>query len=631
MRIMKDNPSRYASCLLCAALVMGPWIGAVSARPHTVFMATDALSQRGGKPAAIGPYRVWHTLTVRVPGPTAHELDDQPNPFLDYRLQVAFTGPSGQTYHVPGFFDGDGQGHGTGNLWCARFTPDQAGQWEFRVSFRSGERIAVSLDPQAGSPVVGDGARGQVTIAPRDAQAPGFLKWGRLQYNGTHYLKFADGPYWIRGGADSPENLLAYAGFDDTPPSHAYADHVMDWCPGDPDWGDGQGRGLIGAVNYLAAQHVNSIYFLTHNIGGDGKDVWPWAGSPNPKGHPENDNLRYDISKLTQWETVFAHAQRQGLFLHFVLNEAEVPNKQELDAGELGPERKLYYRELIARFGHHLALEWNLCEEYNIGFDFGPERIRRFAEYIGEVDPYDHPITVHSAGDPVKELAFTFGDPHFSLTSIQLNQRPIHVVTEAMRSATIAAGRPLPISLDEFTVDHGQKSWMPIDGAERQRKEKLWPALFSGGMIEFILSDLLETDSFKTPAREALWRYTWYARRFMEENLPFWEMQPADDQVQFDDAYQVGIGQGKTVPLGPQVLAKPGEIYALYLPMATANVRLDLSPFGGVFTQQWYNPRTGQFEGACQEIEAGSRQVLGSPPADVHEDWVVLIKRAAAK
>ncbi len=39
-------------------------------------------------------------------------------------------------------------------------------------------------------------------------------------------------------------------------------------------------------------------------------------------------------------------------------------------------------------------------------------------------------------------------------------------------------------------------------------------------MIEFILDDLLRTDSFKTPEREKLWRYLWYARRFMEENLP---------------------------------------------------------------------------------------------------------------
>jgi hypothetical protein len=320
------------------------------------------------------------------------------------------------------------------------------------VSYRRGKDIAVSFDPSAGRPAAFDGAAGSFVVAPRNPDAPGFFKWGRLEYVGKHYLKFADGPYWLRGGADSPENFLAYAGFHNTPNSHTYAAHVSDWQPGDPDWNDGQGRGIIGAINYLASKHVNSIYFLTMNVGGDGKDVWPWSGSPAPKGSPENDNLHFDVRKLSQWETVFAHAQRKGIFLHLVLNEAEEANKRELDDGELGVERKLYYREMIARFGHHLAMEWNLCEEYNLQFDFGPERIRAFADYVAAVDPYGHPIAVHTCGDPVKELRFTFGDARFGMTSIQLNQRAIQDWVQELRESPIA---------------------MQTDAANEQRKDKL--------------------------------------------------------------------------------------------------------------------------------------------------------------
>ena len=196
---------------------------------------------------------------------------------------------------------------------------------------------------------------GSFHVSPRDPDAPGFLKWGRLAYVGQHYLKFHDGPFWLRGGTDEPEDLLAYAGFDHTPPKHRYAEHEADWHEGDPDWGPGRGRAIIGALNYLASQHVNSIYFLTMNVGGDGKDVWPWTGPINPRGSKDNDNRHFDVAKLNQWETVFSHAQRLGIFLHFVFNEAEAANKRELDDGELGPERKLYYREMLARFGHHLA------------------------------------------------------------------------------------------------------------------------------------------------------------------------------------------------------------------------------------------------------------------------------------
>ena len=39
------------------------------------------------------------------------------------------------------------------------------------------------------------------------------------------------------------------------------------------------------------------------------------------------------------------------------------PIPEALDGGAVGVERRLYYRELVARFGHELALNWNLGEE----------------------------------------------------------------------------------------------------------------------------------------------------------------------------------------------------------------------------------------------------------------------------
>ena len=250
----------------------------------------------------------WHPLTFSFEGPAAAETDSSPNPFLDIRLQVTFTGPGDKRYDVPGFFDGDGKSGPKGNVWRVRFSPDAPGEWKFEAKFRSGPGAAIALEPEAGQAIPLPNLSGAFNVAPRDPAAPGFAKWGRLGYVGKHYLKFADGPYWIRGGTDEPEDFLGYAGFDRTPPKHKYAAHVEDWRPGDPDWGDGQGKGIIGALNYLAAQHVNSIFFLTMNIGGDGKDVWPWCGQMNPKGSESNDNLHYDTNKLRQWEVVLSHA-----------------------------------------------------------------------------------------------------------------------------------------------------------------------------------------------------------------------------------------------------------------------------------------------------------------------------------
>lgn len=582
----------------------------------------------------------WHTVTIDFEGPEASEPDNDPNPFLDYRLQVEFTGPGGQVYDVPGFFAGDGEGGETGKIWRVRFTPDEAGIWSYRASFRTAEQIAAYPD-RTGETAGFDGAEGRFKVEELDSAAPGFLKKGRLEYVGKHYLKFSDGDYWIKGGTDSPENFLAYKGFDNTrastqnyddlesvPTFHGFEVHEEDWQAGDPDWGDGRGKGIIGALNYLSSKHVNSIYFLTMNIGGDGKDVFPWTGAPVPGGSPENDNLHYDISKLRQWNIVFEHAQKKGIFLHFVFNEAEEANKRELDDGELGPERKLYYREMIARFSHHPALQWNISEEYNLGFDLGADRVRKFAGYIKRIDPYNHPVTVHSAGDPLEELAFMFGDSLFGNTSVQLNQRRIDRIAEGIREATEKAGRPLPASMDEFTVSMGtNRSWIPVDDAKLQRKEKLWPTYLSGGQIEFILEGFLEVDSFKKPELEALWNYTWHARKFMEEYLPFEEMEPMDQIVSNESTLAVGEADSQSSEMGAQVYGKPGEVYAIYFPVAESTGSIDLTNTSGQLSLRWYNPRTGKFSGTTERLDGGDKRAIGQPPSYREKDWVVFIQK----
>jgi len=555
-------------------------------------------------PTVSGNLREWQTVTVSFKGPTASETDDAPNPFLDYRLQVTFAGPSAQTYDVPGFFDGDGEGGATGDVWRVRFVPDEDGTWQYSASFRSGTNVAVDLGEDAGTPVGFDGAGGSFTVSARDPDAPGFLRWGRLEYAGGHYLKFAEGPYWLKGGTDSPENLLGYVGFHGTPNgTHSYSNHVADWTESDPDWENGKGKGIIGALNYLASNHVNSVYLMLMNIGGDGQDVWPFVGPIDPGGSGSNDNLHYDISKLRQWETVFAHAQTRSVYLHFVLSEAEAANKNELDDATLGTERKLYYREMIARFGHHPALQWNVCEEYNLKLDLGVSRVMEFAGYIQDVDPYDHPISVHHAGSVDSAWSGFVGDSRFSVTSFQT--RDIEAV-ERFRSSSEVAGRPLVIGMDEFYPDFASAA-----NADDHRKTYTWPVYLSGGQLEYILSGLLNTEDFS--AYEPNWRYTWYARRFVEEHLPFWEMTPYDDLLTGESG---GLGH---------VFVKPGSIYAVYLPVASQTGTLDLDGAPGSYRKRWYNPRSGVFEGTETTVSGGGALELGTPPADADQDWVLLL------
>lgn len=536
-------------------------------------------------------------------GPLASELDNTPNPFLDFRLSATLTAPSGKIYRVPGFFAGDGQGGPTGSTWRIRFTPDEPGNWEFVVSMRSGADLAINLNPLAGTPVLPlDGLSGAFEVAAPDPTAPGFDGKGRLEYADSFYLRFQDGSYFIKSGTDSPENLLCYAGFDNTRTyagTHTYANHIADWQLGDPDWGNGLGRGIIGAINYLSSVGVNSLYFLPMNLGGDGQDVWPYAGTiVDPAGHPNNDNLHFDISKLEQWNIVFQHAQRRGLLLNFILSEGEIANKLELDNGNLGRERKLYYREMIARFGYLNAVVWNICEEYEIQYPLSPDDVRDFAGYIQDLDPYDHPITVHQFEDPLVSWAPFVGDSRFSLTSFQYpfaTGREGEDV-ELWRSITLTAGRPLPICMDEMRRGS-------FSNATEQRRELIWPTILSGGHLEHILETLLETEDFRL--FENHWKWTAEARRFLEMNVPFWEMKANDELV--------------LAPGNPQCIFKNGETYAVYLPQG-GGVQIDLrnSPTQDQFRIDWFNPRAGNYKPGGV-VSGGAWRDLGDPafPNDV--------------
>ncbi|MCK4627502.1 MAG: hypothetical protein KAT56_00790, partial [Sedimentisphaerales bacterium] len=148
-------------------------------------------------------------------------------------------------------------------------------------------------------------------------------------------------------------------------------------------------------------------------------------------------------------------------------------------------------------------------------------------------------------------------------------------------------------------------------GQVKIRKEVLYPILFSGGSVEFILEDLLATDDFRR--YEAMWNYTYFARKFMEENLPFYRMQPHDELLNGEARHG-------------EVLARVGEKYAIYFPDARNTGKLDLRGHRKTFNKRWYNPRTGNFDGTISTLKGGDNVPLGTPPGEPKEDWVLLLE-----
>jgi len=570
-----------------------------------------------------GELRVGHRVIVTCEGPATSETAEV-NPFTDLRMDVRFSSDD-RVVEVPGHFAADGRaadsGASEGRVWRAYLMPPTEGAWRYSVSFVEGAGVAVE---GGGTPIAGfDAQSGQFPVAAsgpvgRDLRTKGLLQ----RVPGETRLRFAgSGGVFVEAGVDSPENLLAYEDFDNTVDCpgdnsgvlHAFPTHREDWAPGDPEWAEGRGHALIGAVNYLASTGVNAIYALTmtreHEGRGDDNRIVPWIGCDEP--------TRFDVSKLDQWEVVFEHLTRRGFLLHLVTQETE--NDHLLDGGTLGPDRRLYYRELVSRFAHHPAVQWNLGEENTNAI----EEVRAFADAIRSLDPYDHPIVKHTYPGQRDRYADLLGHPTFDGPTLQFGSIPISAdgglygeISEWIERSG-AVGDPWVVTATEASGNHAPT---PDSGvSDRQRVYWMWASVMSGGggfewylkgdggghAFDHALEDFRDFD--------ALWRQSGHVAAFFSDvvgaaGVDLATLTPSPDGAPGSDAW---------------VLADPGAAYVLFLREGGAPT-LDLSGASGTFEVTWFDPREGTVS-AGPAVAGGGLVSLGEPPTAPDRDWAALV------
>lgn len=572
----------------------------------------------------------WHTLTLSFEGPGTSEAADS-NPFTDYRLLVRFS-HDGQERVVRGFYAADGNaahtGADSGNIWQVRFTPDQAGLWTYDAFLHKGPNVVLEDAHNAGEHIQLADAAGEFRVTESNATSPSFRRLGTLYTDGRYYKTADKGQVWLKGGTNSPENLLAFNEFDQTfrvnsqsrdgeassgEDIHQFKAHRGDWKPGDPVWSQGQGKNIIGMMNYLADMGMNSAYFLTLNLQGDGKDVWPYA-SPTTYD-------RFDVSKLEQWNILFSHMQSLGIALHMVVQETE--NERLLDDGETGPLRQLYFQELIARFGHHPGLIWNLGEE-NGPAEFSPnaqtdEQRIAMANYLKQADPYRHPVIIHTHSIPeLKDeiLSPLLGLPALDGLSFQVNLREqVNAEVQKWLKKAEENDQPWAITMDEIG------EWM--DGAKTDevdpthdslRRHALWGSILAGGAgVEWYFGAHQEHNDLTAEdlrSRHNLWRQTKIALDFFNRYTRFWEMDAAQHLVGNPHVY---------------AFAQPGETYVLYVP-ENEETRLTLTGVDEAYRLSWFNPLRGGKLVVHPNLLSGNDITVPVPPSP--GDWVALIERA---
>lgn len=559
---------------------------------------------------------------------------------------------------MPGYFAADGDAAnssaGAGNKWRVHFRPDEIGEWNYSVSFRTGPGVALKLDDDdAGSepwlPL--DGIRGSFVVQASDKVAPDLRasELGRVVYDGSHVLKYAgSGKPYFKIGEGNPENFLAYHEFDQTRDLkdnafnaglvnglHRYSPHQTHFQPGDPTWRDGKGKGIIGAINYLASGGLNSIYFLTLNIGsvdkiasgkpkgsqarvcGDGGDTWPWV---NPR-----ERLRFDVSKLDQWDTVFTHANNKGIGLTFLLAEAE--NEEALDGDAttaMGPQRSLYYREMIARFGHHLNVIWIVAEETATYAPPGiVQRNKVRMKRIHELDPYKSPVGLHNGNVKLADYAGFAPMTYYSYQGHTEDCHDIYPDTVKL----IKGSEQIPPNWVVINDEQGKgfsgvgtnnDNWDP--GFEITRRDALWGNLMGGGTgVSWYHGGRYpegDGDCEDFTQRSKLFRYSRLAANFLRDNkIPLDKMRSRQDLLV--DAN------------GRRCLAAEGTAYLVQLIHGgdSAILKLDSEPSTSQFSIRWFDPVGGWTQtGTVVSVAGGQEVSIGMPNYAPQQDWIALVQ-----
>lgn len=642
-------------------------------RTHTFRFATGATSPLGSgqQPPAEGD-----------PSPG--------NPWLDWRMDLTLQDPGGGLWIVPGFFAGDGEGAPRGDVWSVRFTPPAAGVglWEGTATLRQGPAVNVDGPTDArGTTVFARPVRFRVEPPPA-AAGEGLFDRGPIRPDGDGRLRDANGRLFVKAGFGGPENLLGYAGFegaqdglDGGPPGetggapdflHRFKAHLEHWREGDPDWARAgrprAGRGLIGALNRAAELGANALYVVPMNLGGDGRDTFPFVTNSGGGQSPLDPDhvLHYSVARLAQWSVALEHAQRRGLYVQLVLAEREPTNIAWLGPA-LGTRRRLFLKQMVAHFGALPGIEWTLCEENaapgaSTFAQFTVAELEAQAHWIRAWDVAQHPRSVHVDPNDLGLFEAMIAEGRsgwLECASLQVNgdgPGEHHLYGELLEECAAlfesGAGRRVVVHLDEpGDFRHGAASedhpaaWahVPYAGPEARRRGVLYDALLSGAGVMWYPGtwELVDGGGDLTvedlDTRGQLMGWTRVAREVFEGVFGDTTGLRARDGLWTTDA-------GAALPAAaehgdPEVMVATGECALVYFPGLAAGVdvpgelgALDASsPPGsrpGARLARWIDPLTGLQVGLAMPFDP-TLPLRPSPVPLVgvpEQDWLLAVR-----
>lgn len=500
-------------------------------------------------------------VTLNVAGTDAH------NPFTGVTLRGSF-GKAGETERtaVEGFCDS-----ADGSVFRIRFMPSSAGDYSFSVEYREDgfEKTHTGMFRAL------DGhRRGPIRVDPK---YPWHFIW---EGTGEHYFFNGTTAYWLPGWR---EERIIYNSIERLHRLKINRLRVL----------------LAGAANIFWGEPVMTGENFSMALR-------PWlAQAPQSFDHPGIDFTRFNTPYWQKWERMLRFARERDVIISVVqdisTHKAQPPEYSE--------DERRYLRYAVAR----LSAFSNIT--YDLGDDMDSFRDEKWVHETGTLieswDPYKHLATSH----PVHREHQDRASPWFGFTSIQDWRRSQHALMLEERQIQMKTGRIIPQTNEEYGYEDHYPHWAPgpaSDSAETlrhmaweiamagaygtagescRRGTNIWPDT-GGGWINARGDDTMVMLKGYEHMVDFFTSFEW------------WKTEPHDELVNN----------------GAYCLAKPGEIYAVYLP-AEGSVTVQLDP--GSYKATWFSAFTGE----RIPLPPVQGPVWTSPKTPGWLDWALLLEK----
>jgi hypothetical protein len=499
------------------------------------------------------------------------------NPFTDATLLGTFEKASGvQKWHVDGFSDA-----ADGSVYRVRFMPSVAGDYHYSVEYRQGlfrKTFAGKFHARSA------GRRGPIRVDPQN-------RWHFIwEGTGEHYFFNGTTAYWLVGWKD---------------------DHVI--------------QSSIERLHQLKIDRLRvtiagrtSLYYGEPVMAGTSWTpfITAWQsragnfGRPDDIYYPGFDYSRFQVSYWQKFERALRFARDRDMIFSLVLDM----NDSRVHPASASDDEHRFIRYAIARFAAFSNITWDL------GDDLDQYRDDAWTHATGilikQWDPYQHLATSH----PVDNVHQDRTSSWFDFTSFQEWSRTQHVFMLAQRKQQLDMGRIIPQTNEEYGYEDHYPMWAKGLGSESADtlRRTAWEIVMAGGYQTSGETARRGTNVWPDTGGgwmngrgdDTMTMFQGYAHMVdFFTSFEWWKTEPHDELVNN----------------GNYCLAKPGELYAIYLPHG-GNVTLELR--AGKYEGVWWEASTGRkIELAPLNVTAAS---WTSPTAPGNNDWALLLSKSQA-